>query len=312
MENHLGCKFYKYDENNVPHIIRIKRIKNYNTYICTDEEGTRFKMFKEDLERDYVRLIPDGIITLSNVMLKNQNRDVVITLHRKKEIELRDDTPYVICRQSIFDFFTNMIMKTEQFHYIGVSVSLDTCPPDINFKDCAMCESIIDNQLIDIYIDDKFEDIISLLSTKKSDMILKQLAEKASPSVLGYTKSVRELLISTRFMYDFLKAFNIYPLNFEVEVFEDGTIPENQITELEDMLKFKINQILVVKYDKGINLSEIEHKYVLVSDIKENVYLVAYKRGEYLNRPYDNLPDHSERDKLIQMAKNRFYNNSNV
>ena len=308
MENHLGCRFYKYNDDKSIDILRITRIKNCTTYICTDKNGNRIKINKDDLEKEYVRLIPDGILTLSDVMLQNQNKDVVLTLHRKKEIELRDDTPYVICRQNIFDFFTNMIVKTDQFHYIGVSVSLDNCPSDINFKDCAICESVIDSQLVDVYIDDKFDDIVGILSTKRSDTILSQLADKAPANVLGYVRSVKELLKSTRFMYDFLSAYDVYPLNFKMEVLEDSTIPEEQIKELEDLLKFEIKEILVVKYDKGIDLNAIEHKYILAADIDEDIYVVAYKRGDYINRPYDNMHDNTERDKLLKMAKNRFYN----
>ena len=109
-------------------------------------------------------------------------------------------------------------------------------------------------------------------------------------------------------MYDFLSAYDVYPLNFKMEVLEDSTIPEEQIKELEDLLKFEIKEILVVKYDKGIDLNAIEHKYILAADIDEDIYVVAYKRGDYINRPYDNMHDNTERDKLLKMAKNRFYN----
>lgn len=305
MKPHVGSKFFKYN-NDVPEMFRLLRIKNQDTFVLKDENGTRIKVSAKELQSDYIKLIADGIITLSIVTLQNHTQDVVLTLHRMKDIDQRDDTPWVICRQSIFDIFTNLVNHEEDVQYAGLSISRESCPPDIEFKECSACESVIKCTLTDVYMDDTFEDIMSLLDVSKANDVLRDLAKHNEGSIRGWSANVRELLLSTRFMYDFLRAFDIYPLNFTITVNEeDHTIPVEQVEQIEDIIKSKINAIMVVPYSKEIDLKEINQKYILVSDAAEKIYVVAFQKGEYINRPYEQLEDHRDRDAMINIIKNR-------
>ena len=304
MEAHNGCKFYRFVDDTLD-VIRIVRIKNSTTFNVVDTDGNKFKITKDELDSKYTKLNPDGHISLSVVLLDNGVRDVVITLHRREEIREGDSTPYVICRQNILDFFTNQIYMRDYMKYIGMSISQENCPPDIDFKNCAICNAIEWSQLIDVYMDDKFEDILSLLKTDKADNVLNNLYNSPHSGFYGYTRSVKELMQSTRFMYDFLRAFNIYPLNFKITIKENNVIPVEQVEALEDVIKCRIHAVFVTPYTKEIDLNKIEKTYLLASDIEQNLYVIAYIPGEYLNRAYDALSDHNETDMLISMIKNR-------
>ena len=304
MQPHVGCKFFRYfgDEYEM---YRLIRIKNQDTYVLKDSKGERLKVTKRELQDDYVKLTPDGAITLSVVTLQNHKRDVVITVHRTKDIEQGDDTPWVICRQSIYDLFTNLTNHDADVQYIGMSISRETCPPDIDFRECSACESVVKCQLIDIYMDDKFDDILSLLDHNQADEVLAEMSKIQTDKILGWTSNLKDLMISTKFMYDFLRAFDIYPLNFKITVQDDNTLPVEQIEQIEDTIKAKIEKIMVLPYKKDIDLDEIQQDYILVSDAIQEIYVVAMIKGEYINRPYEQLEDHRDRDAMINIIKNR-------
>ena len=312
MNTHIGSKFYRFVEGETDfsklEMLRLVRIKNTNTYVLEDSEGHKIKMSVDDLRNNYTKLAPDGVISMSEVTLENNIKDVVITLHRAKEIEDKDSTPFILCRQCIYDFFSNqIIVNNDNIRYVGMSISKETCPAELNLNECSICNSIIRSQLIDIYMDDKFDDFYRLLDTKSADIILEDNFKHAPPEIFGWEPNVKELLLSTRFMYDFLRAFNIYPLNFEIIINEkDHTLPRDQIMQMEDIIKKQILKLLVVRYAKDIDLSDINGNYILVSDILQNLYIIKYEDGGYLNRPYENMKDHRDRDAMINIIKNRY------
>ena len=305
MRTHYGCKFFKFNDDGTLEVLRVIRMKNQTTFVMRNTKGETFKMAEKELQDNYTKLNPDAYISLSVIELDNGMKDVVITLHRKEEINKGDTSPYVICRQSIYDFFTNQLVKIEGLQYVGMSVSRDTCPPDIDFNGCAICNKILSTQMIDVYLDYKFNDIMELLDTEHGDKVLSNLALQAPYNMRGYETSVKNLMLNTRFMYDYLKAFDIYPLNFKLTIQEGNVIPEDQIRAIEDIIKYSISAVCVIPYAKDIDLSKIQQDYILVSDVEENLYVVAYIKGSYINRPYDALEDHRDRDMLISMIKNR-------
>ena len=82
-------------------MLRLVRIKNQNTYVLVDENNTKIKMDLETLKKEYTKLSPDGFLSLSVVKLDNNMNDVIITLHRRQEIENSDDTPYILNDMSL-------------------------------------------------------------------------------------------------------------------------------------------------------------------------------------------------------------------
>lgn len=308
MKTHVGSKFYRFtgeSDFQKLEMLRLVRIKNQNTYVLVDENNTKIKMDLETLKKEYTKLSPDGFLSLSIVKLDNNMNDVIITLHRRQEIENADDTPYIVCRQSIYDFFTNQVNHSDDIRYIGMSISQESCPPQLKVRDCSICNSVIKSQVIDVYLDDTFNSILSLLNTQEADRVLDKLARTAPPNIYGWCSSVKDLMIGTRFMYDFLRAFNIYPLNFKIIIQDGNTLSHDQVVQFEDMIKRQILKILVVPYAKDIDFDSIKNNYMIVSDIDEKLYVLMFEAGGYINRPYEQLEDHRDRDAMINVVKNR-------
>lgn len=301
----VGDKYYKILEDDSLDIIRIKRIKNENTFICIDNTNKEVKLSKKELE-DYIKLKPDGYITLSIVELQEKIKDVLVCIHTRKDIDNGIQIPYAVCRQNIYDVFTNAINRDNNKTYVGCSVSIDTVPADVDYKMMVACNSVLSSNMISIYLDDKYEDILNLIQRKdKYDEILSILYNGIlNADVYGYCNSLNQLLKDNNFMYDFHKAFNIEEVDFILEVENEyELIPEQRII-LEDILKEEMFQTYVLKYDKEIDLNKIKRNYILVSDKKEDVYIVAYDKGEYINRAYrDNIKDKRDAVTLLKFKK---------
>jgi hypothetical protein len=305
MKNNVGDKFYKFNENDELVINRITRIQNDNCFVLTDEQGNSIKADNKALE-GFTKIKPDGYITSAIVGLQDGFKDVIITLHKREDIENGDNTPYCAARQNILDIFTNQIKK-EDTTYIGVSISKDTCPDDVDYNIVLACNKMIHMYMVSVYIDDTFEDIINLIPTKKFDEVLVGM-NKTIANVQGYCTSLKQLLDENGFMYDFYRAFKITRVPFSMELpqgEEQERLQEQQRLYLQDVLKVEMFETYVLKYSKEIDLKKILRNYVLVSDINNKLYVVGYDKGEYVNSYYkQNITDKREMVALLKFRNN--------
>ena len=207
-------------------------------------------------------------------------KDVVVVL---KSFPIEDDLPYAVCRQSISDFFTNNLRKSEIATYVGVCVSRDTCPSNIDFKDVLSCNGIAENMPVAVYIDDSLEDILSLFRQKKYDTVLRNLEivlknNMRDNIVLGCCKTLKELLENHNFMYDFRKCFKIMDLPFAIDEQSQELSIEN-IQFMSNELKVDIVRTYVIPYSKEIDLKSIKRNYTLAASAVDNyskIYIVGY------------------------------------
>lgn len=301
INNSVGDKYYKFDEENNLILFRLIKAKNPNTFTAIYNNGEKFTITSEEIDKDkeLKKLNPDGYLLFNIVELQDGLKDVVVILYN-------DNTPCVVCRQNVEDVFSNKINNTNYF-YTGISVSQETCPADIEFKMFLACNQLSYSTLVSVYMDDKLDTILSMVpSMNKFDLVLSTLANNvANPTVIGYEKALKDLLSNNNFMYDFRKCFNITPVDFEVVEIDKELIPE-QRDELEDLFKVEMFETIVLKYDKDIDLEKIERDYVLISDITEKIYLVAYNKGEYLNRTYkQNIRDKRDAVMMIKLGNKK-------
>lgn len=305
----LGTKYLRVNKDNKLEVIRLVRIKNQNSFVLKSTTGEVIRLNDEQL-KEYTVLNPDAYICFSIVKLQNNAKDVIITLHTREDVLAGNNTPKVICRQSIFDFFANQVIKSN-VQYVGVSVTPDTCPADIPYQAVLACDGVISSSIVNVYKDDMFENILKLINTADYDTVLANLVKEASksPNVVGYESNLEDLMINTGFMYDFLITFEIQPVNFAVN---DGAVPlESQIAMLEDILKHKMHNVVITRYARDIDLDKIQHKYLLISDITAAIYIVTYDEGEYVNRSYMSMEDHRDFDLLVSLKiQNRMAKNS--
>ena len=289
-----GTKFYRYIENQEnPEIIRVynipsQKMRPKDSVIYLDEEGNKNRMSLGYLNDNYKMLKPDGVIIFTIVTVMN-GPDVIVAL---QDTRSGHTEPYAICRQSIYDTFSNITNTNENMEFVGMSISRDTCPANIRFEDCMACTGLKFNNSVAIYIDDTLDSILGLFSNTKYDKALeesKKVIESSDNKVfLGLNTTLKDLLISNNFMADFRKCFKIMEIPFHIDRESESLSIEN-ILFLENALKCNIMETYVVKYTKEIDLSSIKRDYTLVSsaaDQFKDLYLVGYDiaDGEYVPR----------------------------
>lgn len=302
-----GTIFFRFlPGSDEPNIIRLVKIQNSDCFIVMSK-GVKVKMTATEFYT-YTKLNPDAQICFSILELEGEVPDVLISIYRKEDAET-DGIPYCICRQSIYDLYTNTVSPSEDGRfYIGCSVSKDTCPADVNFKQLLACNGVVKTDIVSAYYDDSLSTILSFVNTMDYDNALKLLYEGYDHTkVITECTSLETLLTSSHFMEDFWRGLNVVKAPYEF-------IPE-LATELlhwvEDVIKHEMISPVVVKFTRDINLAAIQDDYVLLLDAKDNIFVISYKRGEYINRPYVELGDDTEL-KALETATGKEYGKFHV
>lgn len=286
----IGDKFYRKINDEIE-IIRLVKMRNEDKLVfSTKDTKQELVMTRKELLDKYKKLRSHAKLAFSIVEVENEVKDVMVTLYRPQDE--KSGLPYCVCRQGIIDFLNPTDEKSPQ-QFVGISISKDTIPSNVNYYKVLGCTNVIYSQTISVYAYDKFEELFSLIPERfitKADNVLKQRKEEMKNTrLVGWCSTLRELLIQNQFMYDFRKAFNIELFPEEVVIEEDNKLNTNQVIQLEDIFKTEIFDTLVVLYDEKINIKAIERDYLLISDTKDDVYIVAYDKGEYLNRAYKDV-----------------------
>lgn len=292
---HTGAKFYRYIEGSIePEVIRIRNIDYKSEEVkYYDSDGNKKRMKYSKLYSDYRMLSPDAMVSFSIVTM-GRDSDVIVALKpmpkTAKDYEEMNNMPYAICRQMVSDFYTNNTTKVDGITYLGVCTSQDTIPASIDFNILLACTELKYNRMVAVYIDDSLEDILSLFDNGIFDKVFDELNKTygSNPSFRGINNSLKALLESNNFMYDFRKCFKIIEIPFGVDEELEGLDPYNQ-QFLENELKVNIMETYLIAYSRTINLNKFKRDYVLVSSAQENhskIYIVGYDKydGEYVPR----------------------------
>lgn len=278
---YTGSKFYRYiDGEEYPEIIRIRNIdydKRQVKYF--DSDGDKKKMSYDYLVKEYKMLSPDGLINFASVQVAD-NPDVIVALQPfpKNDVSTMDNIPYAICRQMVADVLSNL---TDPDNFIlGSSISKDTCPVGVDYKCLLACSGLNYNRMVAIYLDDTLDEILRLFDNTIFDKVFDELSTKY-PDGRGICTSLRELLESNHFMYDFRKCFNIIEVPGLIDESSEA-LSEQNIAFLEKELKVNILETYLIKYNREVNFAEFKRDYVLVSSAHGNfseVYIVGYDKA---------------------------------
>ena len=288
----IGDKFYKSTEEGLI-IIRIKKVineKKYQVYI-DDEPDMLFNITYDNLQT-YTKLKPYGTLFFTIMKLQGKNNeDVAVSFFRRED---EGKMPYAVCRQNMEDVYTNkaqIIMSREDRNYtnffnIGVSISQDTCPEEIPFNMVLACNGVSFSSRVSIYLNDKYNDIINIIPKKeKFNRVLSNIYDKLKDTVtLGANNCIDDLIMNTGFMEDICRGFNIKLLDDWIVYDTDSLelLPE-QRKLIEKELNVEMFKTYVIKYDYTININDIKRSYILVRDKSEDVFIIAYDKGEYIN-----------------------------
>ena len=324
----IGNKYYRYlnEDPDSLEVIRIIGIINSDTVKIQYEKSSDVSLINAcdkiqmvNILSDYRSLLSDGFISFNiveTVTAEAADRcidDVMVMFWKRTSGKVAGD-PDIICRQNINDFFYAYMAKNEDDVYSGVSVTKDDCPAEIDFKQLLACSKLNFSTIINIYLDDKFEDILKLIKTNKFDHILEanlmdhikclgkqnncQIKLKTgTKSVNGFCIDLETLLKENEFWYDMYITLGITPLNIKLKIENETMTDPDQVQMLRYLFKANINKTFVLKYDKDIDMSKIKSKYILVRDT-DGLYIIGYTEdGDYIE------PDTSVREIETQMQE---------
>lgn len=303
----IGAYFFKY-ENEELILLRLYKVKDKNRYLFRDKNNKKVMLNKEQYE-SFTMLNPDGLIVHVLASDPNQGIDTLCMLYRMDDIDKNIMEPYAVCRQNIVDPFEMLLNSDPNKTYVGVSISKDTAPEGFDYMSVCAANGIRDQKVHFVYKDDTFEDIMSFVNHTIFDKALQIIKSHMDDFDImkfeGFKDTYKELLQENDFMYDFRRAFNIIRINFtidkSVERWTDSIykISAEEIKTIEGITKHLVMAPVLVKYDKSINLEKIEKSYIVFEDLDKGIYVISYDKGNYINREYDSLEDHRDKELLL-------------
>jgi hypothetical protein len=321
LQTAIGYKFFK-DLGDEVEIIRLVKARKYKDgalpaeVTIEDVDGNQKKIRCEELEKEWTPLEPDGFATFNIVTMRSKpenTRDVIVTASKYLNVKLGDTVPFVICRQSILDFFNNLVVSTvdEQDAIFGISVNQNTCPSNFSFPQLTACDSVDYTDTVHFYREDTVEDILKMVNVSKFDDVLQDIYDKAcqadldrgwgDPSIFlktlyrGWCSKLSVLLNTNNFQADINEMLGIADIDFDItEYIEKKVLPTNEEVEydtvsdnlklwLSNVYQTNIKDITVLKYDHDINLAEFNNaRYFFIRNTDKQLYMLVYTiEGEY-------------------------------
>lgn len=291
----LGAKYYRYEGDDLK-LIRVMKFCSETEVKITEEDTKEVKRVSiKEIEDNYVRLNPHAIINFCIAGLKDGLDDVMVMVHKMSDLASNEPTPYCVCRQNITDIFANQIQLSEKM-YVGCCMSLETCPPDIDYRIMIACNSMKKCINVCAYMDDTLDSILEFVKEKEFNNTLEALfidhvnaVVRNTPTLSmmkdrimkldsydGYCKTLRLLLEQNNLMYDFYRAFRIIPID-EVMVYNsEGAVANNIVDIISNLYEVNIVSTLCMKYWYDIELDKIDNDYTLIMDKNNDLFVVAY------------------------------------
>ena len=175
-------------------------------------------------------------------------------------------------------------------------MSLDTCPPDIDYRIMIVCNDMKKCINVCAYMDDTLDNLLEFVKTKDFNNTLEALYRDHVNAVVrntptlsmmkdrimkldsydGYCKTLKLLLEQNNFMYDFYQAFRIIPIDYEMTYNSEGVVTDNIVDIISNMYEVNIVSTLCMKYWYDIDLEKIDNDYVLIMDKNNELFVVAY------------------------------------
>lgn len=287
MSNLLGLKYQTYEGDTLK-IYRLVRFRSKNIVILQSENDNSSKeVSMNDLLNKYVKIVPDAFM---NILITDLEAapDVYICINKSVNLNNGRNEPDIILRQNAFSLDNYSYSITDNIK-IGLCITENLCFSDAPLKSYMEFKDINYSDSIALYVDDKIDDILKIISDKTNrhiEMALQKIKTyyEKTPNVIGYVPDLKSLLLNNNFIFHYRNIFNILQLDWEIDIGpeshnKDGDIVLNdrQIHKIEDELRKYITDIKVIKYDKDIDISRIVSiPHLMVSDKNENIYLIAY------------------------------------
>jgi hypothetical protein len=293
----IGCKFYRYIDDDKLELIRITGVQNIETVKIKYDDGREDKVNPNYILDNYRMLRADGLVIFSLVSVDNGAGslmdDVIVTLHRRSDLENGNNVPYCVCRQNVNDIFYEYNNPYPTQLYAGCCVSIDTIIEGMDYSIMTACNGVQYSTGVNVYMDDDLDTILSMAKLKRFDNALfglgqtelKRINDPNHKLIFGYCPDVKTLLVQNNFMYDFNVCFNIFPLSIELSYAdkEQTKLDRDCALAIMMIIRENITDTIVVPYGKDIDLDSIKSDYMIVKTPSNKMYIIGYlKEGEFV------------------------------
>lgn len=291
-QNSLGCKYQIY-ENGESKIYRVIKYKNDTTVTIKDTvSGDTKNISTDDLRDNYIRITPQAYL---NVMLtdadNSQISDIYIMVFKGTTLAEGKTSPNLLLRQAMFSVSKNTFSLLSDI-YVGDCITADMLGSNETIDTYIEYKQISYSQYVCLYLDDTLDDIVAPLASieKKAAPIFEDIKNRYGTNkyIVGYKDSIRGLMEENLFINKYRSIFNIWQVDWIID--ENNTneigniiLPNTALTQLEDMLRKYISNVIVIRYDGDIDINKIvSRKHIVISDANEVIYLIAYDEvGDY-------------------------------
>ena len=296
-----GSKVYKYDKDKLI-TKRIMRVCGNDMYELKDPDGgskTSMIISEADLKKDWIMLSPDTLVSIACTLDGDSVPDVYVCVHKMEDLQNGESRPALMLRQNVYNDAKNeavqMTGAVTNIFYVGEIRSIVTEQSYDYVKDFMDIKEAPLTTAVACYLDDNIQDIMRCIDKKELKGVdayldaIETTARETVPDAEGYCRSLSEFLTVNDFIKHYRSLFNIWTIDFKIETKggynKDGDIVlnERQIKRLEDEVKAHISDVIVIKYDKDIDISKIatQMAHVVVCDPDDKIYLIAYKVVSY-------------------------------
>ena len=268
----------------------IKQIWEMDVNSTSEDQFVKFKvrnigvkMSVRELKKNFVRLVPDGFFTISNVDYPINNGtergfDVLCTLNLTN-----DGMPYVVCRQDTIDVFkfTNDAKLTP----IGLSVSRESCPKNMDFNVFLYSDNVTNFRATAVYLEDSLTDFLKYVKplAKYDATMAKLYAKYKNTGATGCFNNVYELLLKNGFYEDVKRAFGVWTYPFPVDL-KRCQLNDQEENMLNTAIKLKNRKrmvnVIYCPFERGMNLDKFNDRYLIVNagtDRVSDPFVFAYE-----------------------------------
>ena len=300
LNKYLGYIFFKAIDENSAKIIKIIDIDDKKENIVTKNLDTdEVETIKFNDITGYTPINPYGFVSFAKVELEGIS-DVIVSLYRMLDIKIGVNEPYAICRQSVNDFFYDLINNKNE-GIAGVSCTRENCPEGIPYESLAYCDNLESFKIVNFYLTDTLDDILSCINTKKYDNTLEKLytthmnsvnpaydkSKDNNTSHQGWCRNLKTLLTENNFINDIDTMRNVTAVDFVIadnldikkssDELDVPYINENLTVFFSNVFRLGIKDAIAIEYDFDIDLAEFNNtKYFLVRDKANKTYIIQY------------------------------------
>lgn len=227
-------------------------------YVLYEIEKVHCSITVRNLEENFIKLNPDGFITVSNIFYKTDadpnGFDVLVTLHVGN-----DRTPFAICRQDVVDIYN---YRTDGAAIpIGTSISRATCPKNIDLMSFMYSEKVKDFKASAFYIDDDLRSMMKYIgSLNRYNATIHKLHDKYEGTQMrGCSNNLFELLEDKHFIGEFKIANKLRTWPFYIDLDNDELSPE-MVDEFNKLCRTNAKAVEYLPYSRELDINALGDK----------------------------------------------------